>query len=82
MEFLLIWLPVNVIIGYMLGVEKKQAGMAILICVLLGPIGWMFCILSKGNGKHCPKCDEQVQPKALVCRYCGHEFKPEFGRNR
>ena len=24
--------------------------------------------------KQCPKCDEKVQPAAMVCKHCGHEF--------
>jgi len=32
-------------------------------------------VISARNMKICPKCAEKILIKAMVCKYCGHEFK-------
>lgn len=42
--------------------------------------------ITDGKGKSCPDCAEVVMPKALKCRYCGHQFhridKPQVEQTR
>jgi hypothetical protein len=68
------WLGVNFVIGYMIGKPKAAAGTSAVICALLGPIGWVMALCSKGNLRRCPHCAENVKPAALVCRYCRGEL--------
>ena len=74
MEPILLWLGINVLIGYALGKQKNEVGVSILICILLGPIGWLLCILNKGKVRKCPYCAEDVKPQAVVCRHCGRDL--------
>ena len=69
-----LWIGINAILGYALGAKKGQPGMCALMCVLLGPIGWIACIASSGNLKKCPRCAESVKPEAMVCRYCNYSW--------
>jgi hypothetical protein len=25
--------------------------------------------------KHCPHCSKEIQPAALICRHCNHDFR-------
>jgi hypothetical protein len=74
MEWFLFWIGVNFLIGYAIGKPKDQAVSSALICVLLGPIGWIICAVSSGNTRQCPHCAERVKATATVCRYCGKEL--------
>jgi hypothetical protein len=77
-EFLLwwflLWIGVNFLIGYALGKPKDQAISSALVCLLLGPIGWIICAVSSGKTRKCPYCAERVKASATVCRYCHRDL--------
>jgi hypothetical protein len=74
MEWFLFWIGVNALIGYAIGKQKNEVGGAIAISILLGPIGWIIAMVSRGKLRKCPFCAEGVKPEAKVCRHCGREL--------
>jgi zinc-ribbon domain len=74
MEWFIFWLIINCVVGYLIGQQKNDMATAIVLSILLGPIGWLIAGLSKGNLRKCPHCAEFVKPEATVCRHCGKEL--------
>ncbi|HEV3147424.1 MAG TPA: hypothetical protein VGZ24_02145 [Chthoniobacterales bacterium] len=70
MEWIIFWLFVNAIVGYLIGKQKNEIGSAITVSILLGPIGWLIAALTAGNFRKCPFCAERVKLEALVCKHC------------
>jgi uncharacterized membrane protein YeaQ/YmgE (transglycosylase-associated protein family) len=70
MEWIVFWLFVNAIVGYLIGKQKKRIGSSITVSILLGPIGWLIAALTAGNFRKCPFCAEQVKPEEIICKHC------------
>jgi hypothetical protein len=49
MEWILLWIGVNAVIGYAIGKSKNEVGASVLLSILLGPIGWLLCIANKAR---------------------------------
>ena len=75
-EWFSFWFIINCVVGYMIGQQKSDVGTAIVLSILLGPIGWLIAALSSGNLRKCPHCAEHVKPEAKVCRHCGKDLPP------
>ena len=65
MEWIIFWLFVNAIVGYLIGKQKNEIGSAITVSILLGPIGWLIAALTAGNFRKCPFCAEESNRKRL-----------------
>jgi len=58
------------IIGAIIGQSKGQ-GVAGFFCgAILGPLGIVLMLFSKGNRGECPYCKEWVKDGATVCPHC------------
>jgi hypothetical protein len=88
MEWFLFWAVVNFIIGYLIGKPKGQAGGCVLICILLGPIGWVSALFIPGPTRRCPYCAQNTFPEGLSVfwlryspqtAYLVLEFRAKFG---
>src|SRR6266702_863413 len=78
-EWFIFWLIINAVVGFLIGQQKNDVATAIVLSILLGPIGWLIAALSSGNLPKCPHCAEFVKPEATVCRHCGKDL-PEMIR--
>lgn len=87
MEVLIVfWLICGGVAAMIANSKGGSAFVGFLLGALLGPLGIIasFFIggedaqadkqLATGDRKKCPRCAELVQPDALVCKHCGHEF--------
>lgn len=91
MVFIVFWLICGGVAA-MIASSKGGSGLiGFLVGALLGPIGIIVAFflgdekaaaagqIAAGERKKCPKCAELVQPDALVCKHCGHEFAVSSG---
>jgi hypothetical protein len=74
MELLILWILINIIVGYAIGARKNEVGSAIALSILLGPLGWLIAALSEGRFRKCPFCAERMQPTAIVCPHCQRDL--------
>lgn len=84
--FIVLWLICGGI-SAMIASSKGGSGLiGFIVGFLLGPLGIVVAFflgsekgaaekeVAGGTKKKCPRCAELVQPDALVCKHCGHEF--------
>jgi hypothetical protein len=69
-----------VVTGFILGYKGRSAWWAMLLSLLLGPVGIiaaLFVPAAKSTGskgwKKCPWCGEVIRRQAVVCKHCGRE---------
>lgn len=72
-EIIVLWVICG-LIGAAIGGRKgiNPAG-AFLAGVFLGPFSVLMVFVSS-KVKKCPKCAENVQKEAKVCKHCNHQF--------
>src|SRR5436309_552956 len=74
MDILLFWLPINLIVGFIVGNVRGRVGFGILLALFLGPIGWLITLLASDASRKCPYCAEIVKPEAKICPHCRKEL--------
>ena len=70
----IIWLISGIIAG-VIGSQKGEGCSGFIVGLLLGPIGIITGILSKGNRVKCPYCQKLIDRKAVKCPYCQSNIK-------
>jgi hypothetical protein len=72
MELLLIWPLVGAVIGYVAaGRRGFSPVLGVLVGALLGVFSFVLLIFGKNSAvRKCPKCDEWISAKAIVCKHC------------
>ncbi|MGC8839784.1 MAG: zinc ribbon domain-containing protein [Anaerolineae bacterium] len=73
---ILVWLAFGVLTGYICQKKGIGFGWGCALGFLLGPIGTLIALLSKGRLRRCPYCAEMVRPEATVCKHCGKDLPP------
>ena len=69
MELIFIWLACGVVAA-LIGNRKGEGCLAFVVGVLLGPLGILIALFSRGNRKTCPHCKELVHRDASACSHC------------
>ncbi len=75
MGFVVFWLLCGVV-SAMIGEKKGEGCLGFFFGLLLGPIGIVIALLSKGNRKVCPFCKELINRDATVCPKCQRDQGP------
>lgn len=78
---ILLGLVLSGIIGYFLGSHKGMGAFGFLVSALLGPIGWLLVLVSKGNVRKCPYCGEGIRFEATICKHCRSKVDPATRRD-
>ena len=73
MEFVIVWIICGVIAAA-IGAKKGETASGFIIGILLGPLGIIIALLSKGNRRGCPHCRELVHREATVCPHCQRDL--------
>lgn len=77
MEIAVIWLVCG-IIAAVIGARKGSGCFGFFLGILLGPLGIIAALVTKGNRKPCPYCKELMHHDAVVCPHCHRDVpKPD-----
>ena len=75
MSFLmLIWL-VSWIATIVVSSKKGEGGIAVITGFLFGPLALIVALAGKGNKVKCPKCQELIDKKAIICPHCRSDLQ-------
>jgi hypothetical protein len=88
MGLFLLWLILAMLVGAYANTKGRSFFGFFLLSVVLSPlIGFLAALIAgpntqriedeqieRGERRRCPHCEELVQGKAKICRYCGREL--------
>jgi hypothetical protein len=73
----ILWIACG-IIAAAIGHRKGEAIGGLVIGLMLGPLGIIIALLSKGSRKECPYCKELIHKDATVCPRCQRDIYQSF----
>jgi DNA-directed RNA polymerase subunit RPC12/RpoP len=74
---ILIWI-VSWILSTVIGAQKGQGCLSSFVGFVLGPIGLIAALISRGNMVKCRYCQKSISKKAIVCPYCRSQVMNAF----
>ena len=77
MEWIYVWIlvwVVCIIIATILGSRKGMGVSSFFFGLILGPLGVILVLLSKGKRIACPFCDKLIHMTSTVCPHCEKEI--------
>ncbi len=75
-----LWLSFGALTGHIAQHKNIGFGVGCLLGLLLGPIGTVLVLVMRSGLRKCPHCDEEVKPRATICKHCGRELTPMVER--
>lgn len=69
------------VISSAIGAKKGEMANGFILGFLLGPLGVIFALISKGDRRKCPMCTELISQEATVCRHCGRDIPEGPGQS-
>lgn len=79
--FILFWILFG-IIAAVIGDKKGQGLFGLFLGILLGPLGILIILTTKGDRKSCPYCKELIHKKATRCSHCQKELLKESSQSK
>jgi hypothetical protein len=70
---ILLW-TVSIILAGLIGARKDATGLGIITGIILGPVGVLIMLATRGNLVSCPFCKEWIRYGALACSHCAREL--------
>jgi hypothetical protein len=71
----IIW-GISIVLGIIIGARKGMGCLGLIGCLILGPVGVIIVIVTKGYKVYCIHCRKTISRKAVVCPYCQKSQDP------
>ena len=76
--FTLTWVFFAVLVGFFADSRDRIGPLWAVLALVISPLlaFLLVAVLPAKGRRTCPACAELVKAKAVVCKHCGHDFRP------